>query len=179
MSAVRVLVLNQTYEPLHVTSTRRAVVLVLKGKAENIEQGHGVLRSARMCIPRPLVIRLHRYVRRPHRVEVSFSKRNVFRRDNYTCQYCGTEGPGLTLDHIVPRSQGGATSWENVVVACQGCNRRKGNRSVSASQLKLRRQPRKPRYFWYQLVTHAANRSQLETWKKYLPLRQWPVEQLA
>ena len=179
MLFARVLVLNQSYEPIHFTTIRRAVVLVLNGKADYVESTQGWLRSARLSMPRPSVVRLNRYIRRPYRVSVSFSKRNVFRRDNHTCQYCGSQGPNLTLDHIVPRSQRGSTCWENVVVACQPCNLRKGNRSLAASNLTLSRRPVRPHYFWYQLMAHAPNRTQLESWKKYIPSRWRFAEQPA
>lgn len=179
MPYVRVLVLNQSSEPLHFTSTRRAIILLLVGKAEYVETGEGRLRSEHLSMLEPSVVRLNRYVHRPYRLAVSFSKRNVFRRDDFTCQYCGARGADLTLDHVVPRSQGGATSWENVVVACQPCNLRKGDRPLAASNLRLRRHPFRPHYFWYQLMAHAPTPSQLDRWSKYLPSRWVPWPQSA
>jgi len=117
-----VLVLNATYEPLSVVSVRRAVVLLLKEKAELVEAAEAELRSQNLTIPRPLVIRLVYYVRIPYRVSIPLTRRMVLARDHYTCQYCGKQPPRkeLTVDHILPRSRGGNTTWDNVVTACQG-----------------------------------------------------------
>ena len=90
------------------------------------------------------MIRLLRYIRRSYRKSLAFSKKNVFRRDNYTCQYCGWIGSGLTIDHIIPRSLGGKTSWDNVVVACQACNVRKGNRRLDETDMHLLRKVKPP-----------------------------------
>ena len=125
----RVLVLNASYEPINVCTVRRAAVLVLKSRAELLERGHGALHSERLDLDRPCVIRLVRYVRIPrdvHRRKIT--RKAVLARDSYTCQYCGREGSGLTVDHVIPRSRGGQTGWENIVAACAPCNRKKGNR---------------------------------------------------
>src|SRR5271156_6060785 len=123
----RVLVLNATYEPINVCTVRRAVVLLLKEKAEVIERGDWELHSATASMSRPVVIRLVAYVRIPrdtHRRKIT--RRAVFARDNWTCQYCGTRG-NLTVDHVIPRSKGGGSTWDNIVASCAPCNRRKGN----------------------------------------------------
>ena len=121
------LVLNATYEPINVCTVRRAVVLLLKDKAEVIEHAEWELHSASARSPRPVVIRLVSYVRIPrdtHRRKIT--RRAVFARDDWTCQYCGARS-NLTVDHVVPRSKGGASSWDNIVASCAPCNRRKGN----------------------------------------------------
>ena len=124
----QVLVLNASYEPLNVTTVRRASVLVFKGKAELIEQLDRPLTSATTAYPWPHVIRLVRYVRVPRAVQRKISRRALFARDGWRCVYCGTSGGRLTLDHVVPRSRGGESVWENVVTSCAPCNLRKGDR---------------------------------------------------
>ena len=124
----QVLVLNASYEPLNVTTVRRAHVLVFKGKAEVIEELDQPLRSATGAFPWPHVIRLVQYVRVPRTLQRKISRRALFARDGWRCMYCGTTNGRLTLDHVVPRSRGGDSVWENVVTSCAPCNMRKGNR---------------------------------------------------
>lgn len=162
-----VLVLNATYEPLNVVSVRRAVILLLKEKAEIVEAAEAWLRSERLALPMPLVIRLVYYVRIPRRFSLPVSRRTVMARDHYACQYCGVE-PGrgnLTVDHVLPRSRGGETRWENVVTACGPCNRRKGNRTPIEARMPLRRQPRRPRYL---ALTLLEGSSAPQVWNKYM-----------
>ena len=126
-----VLVLNASYEPLNVCSTRRAHVLVWKGKAEVVERLDEPLRTATNTYTRPHVIRLVTYVRVPRSVKRRISRRALFARDGWRCVYCGDSAGRLTLDHVVPRSRGGDSVWENVVTACAPCNLRKANRMPS------------------------------------------------
>jgi 5-methylcytosine-specific restriction endonuclease McrA len=140
----QVLVLNASYEPLNVCTVRRAHVLVFKGKAEVIEELDQSLHSATSTFPWPHVIRLVHYVRVPRAVQRKISRRALFARDGWRCVYCGTSTGRLTLDHVVPRSRGGDSVWENVVTACAPCNLRKGNRTVEESGLRLRTPPRPP-----------------------------------
>ena len=142
--AQHVLVLNASYEPLNVTTVRRAYVLVYKGKAEVIEELEQPLHSATSTFPRPHVIRLVHYVRVPRAVQRKISRRALFARDGWRCVYCGTRNTRLTLDHVVPRSRGGDSVWENVVTSCAPCNLRKGNRTLEESGLHLRTNPRPP-----------------------------------
>ena len=124
----RVLVLNATYEPINVCTVRRAVVLLLKEKAELLERGRWALHSESSTLARPVVIRLVSYVNVPrdaHRRKIT--RRAVFARDSWTCQYCGSRS-NLTVDHVIPRSKGGSSNWENIVASCAPCNRRKGDR---------------------------------------------------
>jgi 5-methylcytosine-specific restriction endonuclease McrA len=140
----RVLVLNATYEPINVCTVRRAVVLLLKAKAEVIEHAEWQLHSATTTIARPVVIRLVSYVRIPrdtHRRKIT--RRAVFARDDWTCQYCGSRS-NLTVDHVVPRSKGGTSSWENIVASCAPCNRRKGNALPRQAGMNLTRPPKTP-----------------------------------
>lgn len=162
-----VLVLNATYEPLSIISMRRAVVLLLKEKAEIVEAAEAELRSEHIKMPMPLVIRLVYYVRIPYRVSLPVTRRTVLARDHYTCQYCGKPSPrhDLTVDHILPRSRGGHTTWENVVTACQRCNGRKGNRTPEEAHMKLRAMPAAPRYVALAMVESADAR---QAWRKYI-----------
>jgi 5-methylcytosine-specific restriction endonuclease McrA len=138
----QVLVLNASYEPLNVCSLRRAHVLVYKGKAEVVEELGRPLRSAASKFPWPHVIRLLTYVRVPRIVQRKISRRALFARDGWRCVYCGTTSGRLTLDHVVPRSKGGESVWENVVTSCAPCNLRKGNRMPHEVQMELRSPPR-------------------------------------
>lgn len=161
-----VLVLNQSYEPLNISRVRRAMVLLLRGKAQVLENGLGVLHSVDNIFPVPSVIRLTYTVKRP-RLQRKLTKFEVFNRDHYTCQYCGRETRELTLDHVTPRRRGGKHTWENVVSACIPCNRRKAGRTPSEAGMKLLHQPHPPRdgsfYIpYYQLRLHSE-------WQKYLP----------
>jgi len=114
-----VLILNASYEPLHVCSVKRAVSLLMHEVAERVEESGKVLRSPNAVFPVPSVIRLKRFVRTPFRQRVAFNRKNVFRRDDHVCQYCGRRTHDLTLDHVIPRSRGGPTTWENVVACCK------------------------------------------------------------
>ncbi|MGH2724196.1 MAG: HNH endonuclease [Actinomycetota bacterium] len=139
----RSLVLNATYEPLAVVSARRAVVLVLKSKAELVESNGMVFRTEKLTIPAPSVVRLSYFVKVPYRARASLTRRAVFARDDWTCQYCG--GAAENVDHVIPRSRGGGHVWENVVAACRRCNSRKENRLPPQAGLSLRRQPFAPK----------------------------------
>jgi 5-methylcytosine-specific restriction endonuclease McrA len=140
----RVLVLNASYEPLNVCSVRRAVVLLLKEKAELLEEGERRLHSESITLPHPVVIRLITYVRIPRDSRSRrITRRAVFARDSWTCQYCGTTSH-LTVDHVIPRSRGGASDWENIVTSCAPCNRRKGNRTPVETGMQPRLKPRAP-----------------------------------
>ncbi|HVE67284.1 MAG TPA: HNH endonuclease [Solirubrobacteraceae bacterium] len=162
----RVLVLNATYEPINVTTVRRAAVLLLKEKAEIVEHANWELRSENLTLPRPVVIRLVSFVRVPrdtHRRKIT--RRAVFARDRWTCQYCGSRG-NLTVDHVVPRSKGGPSSWDNIVASCAPCNRRKGDQLLRQAGMKLHRQPRSP---GPQIFIHVASPTIPTAWKAYLP----------
>lgn len=139
-----VLVLNASYEPLNVCNVRRAIGLVLDGKAELLLNGRGIIRTPQCHYPCPSVIRLDRMVKRPRR-EVKLNKWEVFRRDRYTCQYCGRRSRGLTIDHVNPRHRGGEHTWNNVVAACPACNRRKGGKTARAAHMTIQHLPVEPR----------------------------------
>ena len=133
--------LNASYEPLNVTTLRRAHVLVFKGKAEVIEELDRPLRSAASTFRWPHVIRLVHYVRVPRAIQRKISRRALFARDGWRCVYCGTTNGRLTLDHVVPRSRGGDSVWENVVTSCATCNHKKGNRLLHEVHMELRVHP--------------------------------------
>ena len=159
------LVLNATFEPINVCTVRRAAVLLLKEKAEIIEHAEWELHSASVTIPRPMVIRLVRFVLVPrdtHRRKIT--RRAVFARDDWTCQYCGARS-NLTVDHVVPRSRGGASSWENIVASCAPCNRRKGDRLAAQVGMRLSREPRTPSPH---IFIHVASPTIPAAWRQYL-----------
>jgi len=138
-----VLVLNANFEPIHVCDTRRAIGLILSEKASLVLDGRGHLKTVTRIYPLPSVIRLEKMVSRP-RLHLKLTRREVFRRDSYTCQYCGRHTMELTIDHVVPRHLGGQHIWTNVVAACSQCNHRKGGRHLEEAGMRLQRQPKEP-----------------------------------
>ncbi len=161
------LVLNASFEPLHIVSIQRAIILVLKDKAEVIEAAEARIRSENLDVDMPLVIRLVYYVRVPHRLLLPLTRRTILARDQYSCQYCGAQPPKgqLTLDHVVPRSRGGKHTWENVVAACIPCNQRKRDRRPEEAGLALVAQPEAPRYAAIVLLGRMQGH---EVWRKYV-----------
>ena len=178
-----VLVLNRSYLPIHVTSVRRAFSLIYQGSAVAVNTRYETfdfdswcrVRSAeedgvgtpngRIRVPRVIVLKGYDRVPRRH---VRYSRLNIFARDDYTCQYCGSQPhrSGLNLDHVIPRSLGGRTTWENVVCCCIECNRRKGGRTPAQAKLRLSRQPAKPR--WTPMLTHIGSKIRYEEWRPFL-----------
>lgn len=163
-----VLVLNASYEPINVCAARRALVMVLKGVARAEEVHPERLRSSRADLPVPSVIRLLHYRRIPHRTR-ALSRKNILMRDRNTCQYCGTTlaTPALTLDHIIPRSRGGKSSWDNLVTSCHPCNHRKGDRLLGEVAMQLLRDPRPFNLHTNRHLIRMMGRSD-EKWRKYL-----------
>jgi 5-methylcytosine-specific restriction endonuclease McrA len=162
-----VLILHANFEPLHVCSVKRAVGLLMHDIAERVEDAETVLRTPNSTFAVPSVVRLKRYVKRPQRQRVAFNRRNVFRRDDHSCQYCGRRSNDLTLDHVMPRSRGGPTSWKNVVACCRSCNAKKRDRTPDEAKMYLARQPYAPRFMFtsaYGLLPDIDPR-----WRKYLP----------
>jgi 5-methylcytosine-specific restriction endonuclease McrA len=189
------LVLNKSWTPIQVTSVREAISLVAKGSALIIEpetyETHDLrtwndvsrakarfegetIRSTRLSIVPPEVILLKTYQGIGER-SVVFSRKNIFKRDRYTCQYCGAQpGPdSLTIEHIVPRSKGGVSSWENCVLACVNCNKRKADRTPEQAGMKLRTVPRKPSW---KTLAHVPSRERRESWEQFLSRAYWEVE---
>jgi len=169
-----VLVLNSDYEPLNVCNLRRAFVLLYLGKADVLHQfeGENVPRLKTddgLDVPAPSVVRLRYHVKRPL-PELKLSRRSIFARDNYTCQYCGLQSRDLTIDHIMPKRHGGGLQWENLVACCRRCNTRKGDKLLPFSGMKLARQPRRPRYVPYISLTKYMNGTKNNIWRDYLPV---------
>lgn len=159
----RALVLNATFEPLGIVSSRRAVLLVLDTKAELVHVTDRVFRSERASVPEPSVVRLVRYVHVPRHYRVAVNRRTVFARDGARCQYCGSAAENL--DHVVPRSRGGGHTWENVVAACRKCNTRKEDRLPHEVGMVLRSTPTAPRHR-VQLLALTGGGS--DDWNSYL-----------
>jgi 5-methylcytosine-specific restriction endonuclease McrA len=160
----KVLVLNASYEPLNITNWQRAVVLLLKGKAEQVEHNGKMLAPN---FPLPTVIRLYHYVNLPYK-DVPLTRRNILHRDGHSCQYCGFTGEELTLDHVIPKSRKGGDSWENMVAACVKCNVKKGNKTPKEAGMPLRKNPRRPHSGLYFEVTKYLRGGGHQEWKKYL-----------
>jgi 5-methylcytosine-specific restriction endonuclease McrA len=163
-----VLVLNASYEPINVCAARRALVLVLKGVAAAEEVTHHHVSSARSVLRLPTVIRLLEYRRIPHQSR-ALSRKNILMRDRYTCQYCHKTLPSseLTLDHVIPRSRSGETTWENLVACCHPCNNRKGNRTPEEAGLRLLRPPRPFSMHTSRHLMRMLGNSD-DQWRKYL-----------
>ena len=160
----KVLVLNQSYEPLMVINAKRAIVLIIKEKVKMLEKYSESIRSVQNSFDVPSVIRLNFYVHLKYK-DIVLNRRNILKRDDYRCQYCAKQATPLTLDHIVPKNKGGKDSWENLVAACSKCNTRKGDTLLKHMDMKLLKKPRKPSKL-FQLQTYV-NKKQ-DNWKQYL-----------
>jgi 5-methylcytosine-specific restriction endonuclease McrA len=165
VSRSAVLVLNQNYQPLNLCNVRRAVSLLGRGKAEVLTATDRYLRSASLILEEPSVIRLVYMVKRPFH-QRRLSRKEVFIRDRYRCQYCNRQMKKLTLDHVMPRSRGGSHSWTNIVSACGECNHRKAGRTPREARMRLLRSPQAPRPNPYSFVLHADIK---DAWRPYLP----------
>lgn len=164
----RTLLLSQGYEPIKVISWQRAITLLTLGKVEVIEEYDDEIRAVSLVIKIPAVVRLLRAFRR-HAKPVKFSRINIYARDGYKCQYCGTKCTisELTYDHVVPRAKGGRTTWENIVTCCYPCNYQKGNRTPTEAKMALRSTPTRPE--WVPAVTiRVSTRSMPDAWRDYV-----------
>ncbi|HNY42908.1 MAG TPA: HNH endonuclease [Bryobacteraceae bacterium] len=163
-----VLVLNASYEPVNICAARRALVLILKGVASAEASAGDFIHASRRDFAMPSVIRLLEYRRIPHQTR-ALSRKNILIRDRYTCQYCHKTfaGSELTLDHVIPRSRAGETSWENLVACCHACNNRKGNRTPEEAGVKLLRQPHPFNLHTSRHLMRLVGRAD-EQWRKYL-----------
>ena len=159
--AEKVLVLNATQVPINITSWRRAMTMLYKGRAAGVVYNGRMINSA---LRLPEIIRLINYVPLPY-TEVVLSRKNVYLRDNHTCQYCGKNGSTLTIDHIVPKSRGGEDSWENMVVCCARCNNRKGDKLPEEAGMKLIGTPYRPSSALYLHMTRLSGVP--ESWYNY------------
>lgn len=172
------LILNASFEPLHVVSWQRALQLLFQGKVEVIEESDKEVHTVRLTIKVPAVLRLLTYVPLAKKKQiVRFSRMNVFLRDNHICQYCGQAFAKLhlTLDHVIPIVQGGQTSWENIVTACKPCNQRKGGRTPAQAGLRLVQRPRQPHWLPTASLQLGVTKTP-ERWKIYLKLEQPPSD---
>jgi len=146
----KVLLLNASYEPVHIVSWQKALQLLYLGKVEVLEESHQIVRSITISIKIPIILRLVKYIQLEKRKSfIRFSRMNVLLRDNFQCQYCNTvpHKPQLTLDHVVPVSQGGKRTWDNIVTSCIKCNQKKGGRTPEQAGMKLRQKPKPPKNF--------------------------------
>ncbi len=170
MGGSQVLVLNASYEPVHVVSWKRAIQLLFQGKVEVLEESSREIRTVRVTIRVPMVMRLLQYIPLGKRRNlVRFSRGNVFVRDEFRCQYCGDHFTRnqLTLDHVLPVVQGGKKTWENIVSSCRSCNQKKGGRTPKEAGMHLIRKPAEPRWL---PKTHLPYGFTVlpESWKIYL-----------
>lgn len=160
----KVLVLNQSYQPISISTAGRAFLLIFLRKAEIIIYKEGrVIRTVNQSFLFPSIIRLNSYITIPYR-KVSLSRNNIFRRDNFRCCYCFSNN-NLTLDHLLPRSLGGGDTWENLVTACQKCNAKKANQKIEETDLVLRQRPFRPSFILY-LRNFSGNIP--DEWRPYL-----------
>jgi 5-methylcytosine-specific restriction endonuclease McrA len=160
-----VLVLNANFEPINVCNTRRAIGMILADRAALVKNGRGVIHTINRDYPRPSVIRLDQMVHRP-RPRILLNRREIFRRDNYTCQYCGKHSMTLTIDHVIPKYKGGAHIWTNVVAACAGCNHRKGGKAVEEVGMHLLKIPKEPPVTAMYIFGHHMQDNQ--DWQEFL-----------
>ena len=162
---VPVLVLNANFEPINVCDTHRAIGLILSEKASLVMNGRGVIKTVYTSFPIPSIILLEKIVNHP-RPRIKLTRREVFRRDNYTCQYCGRHNVDLTIDHVIPRYVGGAHIWINVVTACSHCNHRKGGRTAEEANMRLLHiQKEPPSSAMYIFGRHLAENRE---WEPYI-----------
>jgi 5-methylcytosine-specific restriction endonuclease McrA len=164
-----VLVLNSDYEPLNVCNVRRAIVMVYLGKADILhvdDETHAITRDGMYTMPS--VVKLRGHIKRPL-PELKLSRRTIFARDNYTCQYCGSTAKDMTIDHVIPKRSGGNASWENLVCCCRKCNMKKSDKLAHQVGMKLVRPPRRPRYVPYISLTKYLTGRKNDVWRNYLP----------
>lgn len=169
----QVLLLNITYEPLKIINWQRAITMLCLGKVEVIEEYDRDIHSVTFTVKLPSVVRLLKMVKR-HKRPVKFSRQNIYARDRYRCQYCGERyaTEELTYDHVLPKSRGGKTEWENIVTCCIDCNRKKGGRTPSEAGMTLVRKPSRPTWVPALKITIAFHRVP-ESWRDYI---YWNVE---
>lgn len=164
-----VLVLNSDYAPLNICSLRRAINLIYLGKVDVLHENHYIVRSAAAELHSPSVVRLRSHIKRPM-PKLRLSRRSIFARDNYTCQYCGARGSDMTIDHIIPRRLGGPTSWDNLVCCCKKCNSRKSDKTLAQVSFSLKSKPKRPKYVPFISLTKFISGAQNEVWRDYLPV---------
>ncbi len=161
------MVLNQSYEPLTICTLKKAVLLIFLGKAEIVHKDEKKsIRTVKMNFPWPSVIRISKFIKVPYK-KVILTRKNILRRDNYKCAYCGRSDLMLTVDHIIPKARGGSDSWENLITACTKCNNLKGDRTPEEANMKLLTRPYKPSHVIF--IKNIVSKID-EKWKPYLYL---------
>ncbi len=161
----KVLVLNQSYQPLMVVGAKRAVCLVLSKKSECVDNYSEMIKSQSFSMNIPCIIRINRYVKFI-RNNIVLNRSNILKRDDFTCQYCCKRSQTMTIDHIIPKNRGGLDVWENLVAACAKCNTKKGDMILDSIDMKLIKKPKKPNYLFY--FKQYINDDVEESWKQYL-----------
>lgn len=169
MPTQEVLLLNSDFEPLNVCNIRRAISLVMLGKADVLDFREQGISTARGSLPAPSIVKLRYHVRRPM-PQLRLSRHSVLARDNYTCQYCGVRNKEMTIDHIVPRWMGGGNTWDNLVACCRRCNLKKADKTPQQAHMKLKNQPRRPHFIPYLSLPNYLRARQREDWAFYLPV---------
>jgi len=164
-----VLLLNANYEPLNVCTMRRALALMLLGKAEVLHLRDLPLQTVRGGQNAPSVLKMRYVVRRPM-PQLRLSRHSILARDNYTCQYCGVKGRELTIDHVVPRWVGGGQAWDNLVACCRRCNLKKGDKTPQQANMKLLKRPKRPHFIPYLSLPLYLRAQGREEWRMYLPV---------
>ncbi len=164
-----VLLLNSDFEPLNVCHLRRAMALIMLGKAEVVEIQDEAMLTTRGRLPAPSVVRMCYHVRRPL-PQLRLSRHSVLARDGHTCQYCGIKGKELTIDHIIPRWMGGPHTWDNLVACCRRCNLKKGDKTPQQAKMKLRTVPRRPHFIPYISLPAYLKAQNRDQWGIYLPV---------
>ena len=169
MSVREVLLLNSDFEPLNVCNVRRAMALILLGKADIIEHDEFALRTTRGNLPAPSIVKMRYHVRRPL-PQLRLSRHSVLARDKYTCQYCGLTAKDLTIDHVIPRWMGGPQTWDNLVACCRKCNLKKGDKTPAQARMRLATVPRRPHFIPYISLPDYLRARRKDTWSYYLPV---------
>ena len=168
VESTRTLLLSQGYEPIKIISWQRAIVLMTLDKVDIVEEYDAEIRAMSMIVKVPAVVRLRKAVRR-HSKPVKFSRVNIYARDGYRCQYCAVRCKidELTYDHVIPRSRGGRTTWENIVSCCYTCNAKKANRTPAEAKMLLRTTPTRPA--WIPSVQiRVSTHSVPDAWRDYV-----------
>lgn len=169
MTQHHVLLLNSNYEPLNVCDMRRAVALLLLGKAEVLQHREEALRTIAGDLTAPSILKMRYQVRRPM-PQLRLSRHSILARDNYTCQYCGVRNRDLTIDHVLPRWAGGPHTWDNLVACCRRCNLKKGDKTPAQANMKLARKPKRPHFIPYLSLPMYLRAQGRDEWRDYLPV---------
>lgn len=169
MPNYEVLVLNHNYEPLNVCNMRRAVSLLLLGKADVVEETDAEVNTVQGSLTAPSILKMRYTVRRPM-PQLRLSRHSILARDHYTCQYCGQRGKELTIDHVIPRWVGGGNTWDNLVACCRKCNLKKADKTPQQAGMKLNRKPRRPQFIPYLSLPTYLKAQNRDDWRLYLPI---------